>query len=537
MTKLVGIDFGTSTTLIAVRDNQDATPQILPIGHGANPWMPSVVAQTSPISVGESATEAEGLLQIRSIKSGLTRGQDWLDEQYLSIDHEHVKQYVIEILTEAKRRAEQVYPDLFNDAKFFFGCPALWSFGNRRILADVANDLGMDVDVLDVLDEPVAAGVHWVKTSWAKDKEGVSGRTLVFDAGGGTLDVALIETSDNASPEVSVLAANSLSKSGDDVDYSIVEYLRRRDSRLGSDGTSSNRLMNAARELKEILSDETEASVQVDESIGKILSLTRQELEEVIELQVQESLRIVDRVLVESDIRISPNVAVAESRKRLPEIAKTVKNVLLVGGLSQIPLFRQRLQEMFPLATVYSVKNPQQAVAEGLTYADTVIHLNMPRPPLSFVIRPGLESAEDVIYEAYSEIVDSQGAQQGFAFLGLEREFEDYPDGTYEILCVLPNRQKTEIPLIVSKLGSSIGVKSLTVTHRLRNKNDQMFFKLYATGEFLVRGANENETYRTKTWGRLAYGKDLSDIRLEIETKAGKGWSDDRNDSAASSRK
>ena len=533
MTKLVGIDFGTSTTLIAVRDNQDATPQILPIGLGANPWMPSVVAQTSPVSVGESATEAESLLQIRSIKSGLTRGQDWLDEQYLSIDQEQVKQYVIEILTEAKRRAEQVYPDLFNDAKFFFGCPALWSFGNRRILADVANDLGMDVDVLDVLDEPVAAGVHWVKTSWAKDKDGVSGRTLVFDAGGGTLDVALIETSDNASPEVSVLAANSLSKSGDDVDYSIVEYLRRRDSRLGSDGTSNNRLMNAARELKEILSDETEASVQVDESIGKILSLTRQELEEVIELQVQESLRIVDRVLVESDIRISPNVAVAESRKRLPEIAKTVKNVLLVGGLSQIPLFRQRLQEMFPLATVYSVANPQQAVAEGLTYADTVIHLNMPRPPLSFVIRPGLSSSEDVIYEAFSEIVDPHSAMQGNAYQGLTVDFDNYPDGEYEILCVLPNRQKTVIPLI----SHSSEVKQLSVTHLRRGQDERMGFTLYATGEFLVKGRRKRDKYRTKTWGRLAYGKDLDDLKIEIESINGKNWSDDRNDSAASSRK
>ena len=119
----------------------------------------------------------------------------------------------------------------------------------------------------------------------------------------------------------------------------------------------------------------------------------------------------------------------------------------------------------------------------------------------------------------------------------MERSFEDYPDGNYEILCVLPNREKTEIPLIVSKLGSSIEAKSLTVTHLLRNKNDQMYFKLYATGEFFVRGAKEQATYRTKTWGRLAYGKDLSDLRLEIETKAGKGWSDDRNDSAASSRK
>lgn len=533
MTKLVGIDFGTSTTLIAVRENQDATPQILPIGVGANPWMPSVVAQTSPISVGESAITADSQLQIRSIKSGLTRGQDWLDEQNLTIDTTQVKQYIVEILTEAKRRAEKTYPDLFNDAKFFFGCPALWSFGNRRILADIANDLGMDVDVLDVLDEPVAAGVHWVKTTWATNKERVSGRTLVFDAGGGTLDVALIETSGNDNPEVSVLAANSLSKSGDDVDYSIVEYLRSRDNQLGSDDLTTKYLTNAARQLKEILSDETEASVQVHESIGKILTLTRKELEEVIEIQVQESLRIVDRVLVESDIRISPDVAVAEARSRLPEIARTVKNVLLVGGLSQVPLFRQRLQTKFSSATIYSVANPQQAVAEGLTYADTVIHLNMPRPPLSFVIRPGLNSSEDVIYEAFSEIVDSHSAMQGFAFQGLSLNFENYPDGDYEIFCVLPNRQKTVIPLV----SNSSEVTKLSVTHLRRGQDEKMGFTLYATGEFLVKGRNKRDKYRTKTWGRLAYGKDLEDLKIEIESVNVKSWVDDQNDSAASSRK
>ena len=391
----------------------------------------------------------------------------------------------------------------------------------------------MDVDVLDVLDEPVAAGVHWVKTSWATDKESVSGRTLVFDAGGGTLDVALIETSDNHNPEVSVLAANSLSKSGDDVDYSIVDFLRQRDNQLGSDELTTKYLTNAARQLKEILSDEIEASVQVDQPVGKVVTLSRLELEEVIEKQVQESMRIVDRVLVESDIRMSPNVAVAESRKRLPEIAKTVKNVLLVGGLSQIPLFRKRLQAMFPLATVYSVKNPQQAVAEGLTYADTVIHLNMPRPPLSFVIRPGLSSSEDVIYEAFSEIVDPHSAMQGYAYQGLTVDFDNYPDGEYEILCVLPNRQKTVIPLI----SHSSEVTQLSVTHLRRGQDERMGFTLYATGEFLVKGRRKRDKYRTKTWGRLAYGKDLDDLKIEIESINGKNWSDDRNDSAASSRK
>jgi hypothetical protein len=324
-----------------------------------------------------------------------------------------------------------------------------------------------------------------------------------------------------------------LSKSGDDVDNSIVAFLRSRDRQLGSDKTSSKYLMDAARELKEILSEETEASVQAHESIGKILSLSRNELEDIIENQVQESMRIVNRVLVESEIRISPDVAVAEARNRLPEIAKTVKNVLLVGGLSQIPLFRRRLQSMFSAATVYSVANPQQAVAEGLTYADTVIHLNMPRPPLSFVIRPGLNAKEDVIYEAFSEIVDSHAAMQGFAYQGLTLNFDEYPDGDYEILCVLPNRQKTVVPLI----SNSSEVTKLSVTHLRRGQDERMGFTLYATGEFLVKGRRKRDKYRAKTWGRLAYGKDLEDLKIEIESINVKNWSDDRNDSAASSRK
>jgi len=532
MTKLVGIDFGTSTTLIAVRENQDSTPQILPIGRNT-PWMPSVVAQTAPISVGESAIEADSQLQIRSVKSGLTRGQEWLDNQNLSIDHQQVKQYVIEILTETIRRAEQVYPDLFSDAKFFFGCPALWSFHNRRILADVANNLGMDVDVLDVLDEPVAAGVQWVKATWKSGKAKVEGRTLVFDAGGGTLDVALIETSGDQSPEVSVLAASSLPKSGDDVDYSIVDFLRQRDAQLGNDELTTKILTNAARQLKEILSEENEASVQAENPVGKVITLSRQDLEAIIETQVQESMRIVNRVLVESEIRVSSDISVTEARNRLSEISTTVKNVLLVGGLSQIPLFRRRLQAKFNAAIVYSVENPQQAVAEGLTYADTVIHLNMPRPPLSFVIRPGLSSSEDVIYEAFSEIVDPHSAMQGYAYQGLTVDFDEYPNGDYEIMCVLPNRDKT----VVSLVSASSEVAKLNVSHLNRAENEKMGFTLYATGEFLVKGRGKRDKYRTKTWGRLAYGKDLDDLKIEIETINGKFRDDDRNDSSASSRK
>lgn len=540
MKRIIGIDFGTSTTLVAVRDGLDSAPQILPLGTGADPWVPSLIAQTDPIVVGESAESSPPELQVRSIKSGLTRGKEWRDTQLLDLNDDQVGEYVKAILAEVIKRAASKKSDLFIDAKVYLGCPALWSFGNRKILADIANELGLDVDVLDILDEPVAAGVQWIKSEWRDGTQGLelSGKTLIFDAGGGTLDVALLEVSGTENPEISVLSADSLARSGDDIDNSIVAHLIEEDKSLVINSQNQILMSNAARRLKEILSKDLSANVQVAFPVGKSFALTRGKLEELVEEQVLESLSLVERVLRQSLLRADSATSTATIRStKLEEIAKEVKHVVLVGGLSQMPIFTSRLQQIFRSATITQISRPQQSVAEGLTYANTVIHLNMPRPPLSFVMKPIRTDGDVVVlYEAFGEIVNHWEALQGNSLLGHTADLRSLIDGVYEITCVLPNRERTEIPIVINHGFTQEECTSIRVEHNSRLENEKVFFKLYATGEFVISGKGTYLHLRAKTWGRLRSGRELIEP-LKADVVAPTFAHDGRNDASAASSK
>ena len=540
MKRIIGIDFGTSTTLVAVRDGLDSAPQILPLGTGADPWVPSLIAQTDPIVVGESAESSPPELQVRSIKSGLTRGKEWRDTQLLDLNDDQVGEYVKAILAEVIKRAASKKSDLFIDAKVYLGCPALWSFGNRKILADIANELGLDVDVLDILDEPVAAGVQWIMSEWRDGTQGLelSGKTLIFDAGGGTLDVALLEVSGTENPEISVLSADSLARSGDDIDNSIVAHLIEEDKSLVINSQNQILMSNAARRLKEILSKDLSANVQVAFPVGKSFALTRGKLEELVEEQVLESLSLVERVLRQSLLRADSATSTATIRStKLEEIAKEVKHVVLVGGLSQMPIFTSRLQQIFRSATITQISRPQQSVAEGLTYANTVIHLNMPRPPLSFVMKPIRTDGDVVVlYEAFGEIVNHWEALQGNSLLGHTADLRSLIDGVYEITCVLPNRERTEIPIVINHGFTQEECTSIRVEHNSRLENEKVFFKLYATGEFVISGKGTYLHLRAKTWGRLRSGRELIEP-LKADVVAPTFAHDGRNDASAASSK
>ena len=121
MTVQVGIDFGTSTTLIAVRSGE-LEPSITVIGeNGLTAWMPSVVAisPTNDLLVGESAARAEN--PIRSIKSKLTQNI------FSSTDSDaSTKEYIEEILYEAMCRAIDSVPEIGSAVDFYIGCPAEW---------------------------------------------------------------------------------------------------------------------------------------------------------------------------------------------------------------------------------------------------------------------------------------------------------------------------------------------------------------------------------------------------------------------------
>src|SRR4051812_47939160 len=129
--RVVGIDFGTSTTLIAERVDE-TLPRVVPIGD-VTTWMPSVlgIADDGSLVAGESAQRLGAGRTVRSIKSALTAGQNEVSSPAGTVS---VPDGIRTLVAEALRRAEERSPGLFEDSEIFVGCPALWTGFERRLL-------------------------------------------------------------------------------------------------------------------------------------------------------------------------------------------------------------------------------------------------------------------------------------------------------------------------------------------------------------------------------------------------------------------
>lgn len=516
--KRIGIDFGTSTTLIAYRLTDSSLPEILPIGKNF-PWMPSVVTETPPHLVGELAEKSDD--RKLSVKSELTSNEE-SGVECSPVRREQVKSILKEVIDRAKEKNK----DLFKNAKVFLGCPALWTMGNRRVIADIANELGLDVDVTTVIDEPVAAGVQWVQAEWSRDEKSLpAGKTLIFDAGGGTLDIAYLnlETNDNEqllkTPTVTVLSAGSIKKAGDDVDKAIRRYLLDRDPDLQSYADPGGELDKVARSLKEALSASDEESVNAGVPFSRQIRLSRTELEELVKDQVQESMLLVKKVIKESILRTKATLGGIDLRQRdYGSICAEVKNVVLVGGFSKMPIFETAIRKTFLTANIIRHETPQQAVAEGLTYGDSFLRLNMPRPPLSFFVSSkNFGKREVCVYEAYSPIYKNSDLVRGNSYLSVRSDFVADGSGEFSFHCELPDRKRTVVPFVIKSGDSEDTYESLTVEQDLRSTQGHVSFVLYTTGEICIRGVNKEYLLRAKFWPSLAEGVDISSVRFEVE--------------------
>lgn len=511
--KRIGIDFGTSTTLIAYREDEASAPVIIPIGTGAFPWIPSVVSRTPPIGVVENFESLESDVVLESPKSGLTDSNRFL-ERNPGVSTDEIRNAAETIIREVITRAKKQLPDLFSGSKVFMGCPALWSGDNRRVIADTARSLGLDVDVMSVIDEPVAAGIQWIKNQWIDQGTRLTGRVLVFDAGGGTLDVALLDIQGEDSPSITVLSADSLAKSGDELDLSIVRHLVGLDPTLEK-SVSVYALKRVAKRLKESLSEESEASQIIDTNPPRLLRLSQSELENIANEQLDESMTLVKRVLKMGKLRFMPIDTIEIRKWPIHELANEVEFVVLVGGLSKLKSFKKRLKEVFSQANFYQVENPQQTVAEGLTYGDVMKSLNMPRPPINFYVSSQNLPKPMLVYEAFSRVFSVDDAVIGKSYLSHKVFLKEFGDGDYSFYCEWPDRNKTRIRFNVD--GQE--VSTLPFTQDLRSDSGDVSFYLYATGEICVRGYQKVLEVRITEWPALNGSKDLSQIRLELEKK------------------
>jgi len=404
----VGIDFGTSTTLISVRQGE-AAPGAIQLGRGRDvSYMPSVVvAERDNVIVGEGAEEIGPPRAIYSVKSALSDNNDSVGETGLT-----TRDLIEAVLREAIRRAEEMVPGIQSIPSVFIGCPAQWDGHQRRVLADIAHDLGIDVDLAEVIDEPVAAGLAWVEEQWTFGSK-PKGKVVIFDAGGGTLDVAILKVEGTRSGRhtMTVLAADSIRKSGDAIDDSIAAHIAEK---LGLknldpnyDSSKDRPLLLLARELKEQLSVVDTATVTGRSSVTRdqlhTVSLTNDELERIVSKQVDTSISLLVASLRTSLYRGNPPLSPSRANRVTDKtLYNEVNHVVLVGGMSRLKAFRKRFNQMFTNAEIHQVANPQEMVCLGLTYGDRLQSLNLPRPPVNFVLRDG--SKQSTIYQAFTPL-------------------------------------------------------------------------------------------------------------------------------------
>jgi molecular chaperone DnaK (HSP70) len=410
----IGLDFGTSTTLVASRHG------VVPIGESFA-WMPSVVGHEDDgtIVVGERALDVPEERALRSIKRAITDGRKFV---YLDtpagVRDVRADDLIAQIVREAARRAGEHGQNLTAEA-LRLGCPAMWDGAQRRRLVDAARRAGLPATLNNLVDEPVAAGIAWLAGRPASPDPL---RVLVFDMGGGTLDIAVLDV---RGADVSVLAALGVAEAGDTLDEAIAEDLEYALAAAGvaigslpSPRRARARLPHAAQTAKVLLSTSAEVDVKLPRREFGIASLpyTREQLNTVFAPQLDRA-----EVLIAAALRVARLTEHASAtaydiaRAPMDELASGVDVVVLSGGMSQIPYVAQRMRELFPVPTriAPACAPSENAVALGLARATRYGGINMYRPAFDILLEWDEGRECRTVYEAYTPLIEARQIVQG----------------------------------------------------------------------------------------------------------------------------
>ncbi len=346
MAKAVGIDLGTTNSVVSVLEGGE--PVVIPNAEGAR-TTPSVVAfaKSGEVLVGEVAkrqaiTNPERT--IRSVKRHM--GSDWA----VDIDGKKYTPQEISarILGKLKRDAESFLGDTVNQA--VITVPAYFDDAQRTATKEAGTIAGLEV--LRIINEPTAAAL-----AYGLDKEGADQTVLVFDLGGGTFDVSVLEIGDGVF-EVKSTAGNS-KLGGDDWDQRIVDWLVKtfKDTEgvdLSTDKMATQRLQEAAEKAKIELSSLQETQINLpfitatSEGPKHLdVKLTRAKFNELTKDLVEACKAPFDQAIADSGLA-----------------KEDIDHVVLVGGSTRIPAVQDLVQAMTGKEAHKGV-NPDEVVAIG----------------------------------------------------------------------------------------------------------------------------------------------------------------------------
>ena len=353
MSKIIGIDLGTTNSAVAVLEGNES--KIIPNPEG-NRTTPSVVAfKNGEIQVGEVAKRqaVTNLNTISSIKRHMgdasykveIEGKQYTPQEISAMILQYLKGYAEEYLGEKVEKAVITVSAYFNDAQ-------------RQATKDAGRIAGLEVE--RIVNEPTAAAL-----AYGLDKVDHEEKILVFDLGGGTFDVSILELGDGVFDVLSTSGDNHLG--GDDFDNKIIEFLVaefKRDNGidLSQDKMAMQRLKDAAEKAKKDLSGVTSTQISLPfitaGEAGPLhleVTLTRAKFDQLTLDLVERTKEPVRRAL--SDAGLS---------------ASEIDQVILVGGSTRIPAVVEAVRKETGKEPNKSV-NPDEVVAMGAAIQGGVI--------------------------------------------------------------------------------------------------------------------------------------------------------------------
>ena len=353
MSKIIGIDLGTTNSAVAVLEGGEAKIITNPEG---NRTTPSVVSfKNGEIQVGEVAKRqaVTNPNTISSIKRHMgepgykveVEGKTYTPQEISAMILQYIKGFAEDYLGEKVDKAVITVPAYFNDAQ-------------RQATKDDGKIAGLEVE--RIVNEPTAAAL-----AYGLDKTDRDEKVLVFDLGGGTFDVSILELGDGVFDVLSTAGDNNLG--GDDFDEKIIDYLveefkKENGIDLSKDKMAVQRLKDAAEKAKKDLSGVTSTQISLPfitaGEAGPLhleLNLTRAKFDELT-----------------SDLVERTKIPVRQAIKDAGISTSEIDEVILVGGSTRIPAVVEAVRKETKKEPNKSV-NPDEVVAMGAAIQGGVI--------------------------------------------------------------------------------------------------------------------------------------------------------------------
>ena len=382
MSKVIGIDLGTTNSCVAVAENGQT--KVIENSEGAR-TTPSIVAYTNnEILVGagakrQSVTNPQNTIYAakrligRKFKEPVVQkdinlmpfkiiendnGDAWIRAQDKDLAPPQVS---AEVLRKMKKTAEDYLGHEVTQA--VITVPAYFNDSQRQATKDAGKIAGLEV--LRIINEPTAAAL-----AYGVDKTDKTDRKIaVYDLGGGTFDISIIEIADvDGDKQIEVLSTNGDTFLGGEdfdqriMDYIVAEFKKEQGVDLTKDVLALQRLKEAAEKAKIELSSSSQTDVNLpyitaDASGPKHLNIkiTRAKLESIVEELIERSIKPCKQAMQDAGVT-----------------SQDIDEVILVGGMTRMPKVQEAVEKLFNKAPRKDV-NPDEAVAVGAAIQGAVL--------------------------------------------------------------------------------------------------------------------------------------------------------------------